>query len=50
MPSVFEVKSVLVRGVSNSMAAEALRADVSAPEVNMENAKAQHEKYVNIFK
>ena len=50
MPSILEVKSVVVRGVSNSMAAEALRADVNAPTVNMEIAKQQHKNYVKFFK
>ena len=49
MPGLFEVKSVIVREISDSMAAQALRID-SGPVVDMKNAKLQHENYVKFFR
>ena len=46
----FHVTAVLVRDVSNAMAARALRCDQNAPAVNMQKALEQHECYIKVFR
>ena len=44
-----QIKSVIVRGVSDAFAAEAQRFD-DTNVVSLENARAQHDKYADFFR